>query len=583
MNLEKIISYKHTIAGCIGLLTFVFVGALYTQWWFSGDNFQDLYHSAKEISKSYFPDGNPNKYTYTDTNSRVVPRFTFFNVLYRPFFVDLNVVKLMLFNDNAYAWLLFNALCHALNTVLLYYLLLFFLGIFFAMLGALFFAFHPQIGWVFDGISTDQYYVNVLFFLCILFLMKRYLDYGSKTSLFASWFLFGCSIFTRETGLVLLFIIPISMYVYLIDVQKKHISIRDFARRYYHSFVGFFVVVLTYISFRAYHFPCTLHGIDNGSVVAFGSILKDIPYRLYEFLIFLQDFFWISWLPYGHSFLRIIITGFLLISVGWLWLKSQHKISLLWLPITTVLLLWHCIVVPYSARYVYEITPCIILFFAGLFASNKKMFSCFARRIGGGIGVGYVILLMIICYTNMRYREKMLNTLGCAVKEFVARDDIHGRALCMLTYPSDGFRTCITPALRFFTNHLDRPILCDYSTRLLQYNHTVVSGDYWLHYGSYVDKNYYTVSRQKNCVRFTSQDLSQTYFNVNNHDGLLGQVSLGHITIHKQENASVADFTLTIDKRWMDLDPLFFVWDYKHGRFCLLEDGKSFPETTQCR
>src|SRR3990172_6253318 len=194
------------------LIVLVCLGLPYTHWWFNGgDDFHGVYVGFKTKTLKelfyFFIDGNvcgkyigPSNFVHTQTAATPT---SFFGAYYRPLYLIFATIQYWLFGTNGYAYLLCNVFVHAINTVLLFHLFSFLTTIFPAFLGALLFAFHPQIAYRFGATINLHYYINVMFMLLTIISFKRYLDTQKIVYQLTASILFALALFTRESSIVL--------------------------------------------------------------------------------------------------------------------------------------------------------------------------------------------------------------------------------------------------------------------------------------------------------------------------------------------------------------------------------------------
>jgi len=559
---------KNSIAALIIIIaSFSLLGLPYTKWWFNGDDFGGLHYAAVTKNISDVIEGNPNKHFFP-SNIDPKPQPTFFNVYFRPLLCATMIAQYKLLGVNGYAYFLFNVLFHTINALLLFYLLLYFVSTFPALLATFFFMFHPQIGLRFGHMANAQYYINVTLFFLIALLLKKYFDTNNKKMIILAYILFLLSIFMRETGIVIPALIPLGSYLYVSHNQKRSLShFFQFIKNYFYCFLPFVLITIFYMVLRAYFHPLTFNHLNDGSAMI-GDNLKNILGRSYEIITFMYDFYGLSWLPYGYKKIKLLLFGSLSLSLLFLFIRSSNKLLLLFFGLSIALLLWPSIAVHYSARYVYEVSPFIALLFAcslryAPFSQTKTW-----RKIGYTLSSLFICLLIFLCVENLSCREEKMATMKQGVMRLIAHQAINNRTLLMTSYPSDGFGNGIAQAIWYFSKQFDIPILTDFATRTIQVDTNVFHSDnVHLRCSPYHTKNYVSVTPVENGFRFTSTDPDKIHFFFEKNTT---NTSLGRKIIHKKCDDGVLDFTLIIDKKWLDQDPLFVSWDYEKQAFDLM-------------
>ena len=212
-------NYKLLLSIAIFLIVFCILGIPWTNWWFNGGddfnaifsiykikNWKDLFNAMLQGNTGYLT--NPTNFV----DQSCPP--SFISVYFRPLHVLFLTIEYWLFGTNAYLYLLTNVLFHAINTVLLFNIFLWFTSSMPALIASMLFAFHPQIAFRFGAVANIQYYINLTLILFAIMLFKKFLDTGKwRYNIFSALFL-TTALFIRETMLVLPAIILMSTYLY---------------------------------------------------------------------------------------------------------------------------------------------------------------------------------------------------------------------------------------------------------------------------------------------------------------------------------------------------------------------------------
>jgi hypothetical protein len=360
-------------------------------------------------------------------------------------------------------------------------------------------------------------------------------------------------------------IIPVSMYLYLYYQQKTYLPIKNFVMRYWGAILGFWAAGFFYMAARVYYCPLTIKqgSCALKSIDAYIALAKWRIYR--EGSWFLQDFFGLSWLSLRPTVL--LLFAFLLFGCLVLFLQSRRKLLLGWLIMAICMLLWPCFILQYGPLYFYETSPFAVVFFVCLFACRKKEWGSVAVWAGKIMGTLFILWLMIMCYTNMRCREHKMEIRKQALQEFVARPDIKGRPLWILTFPIDGLYPSIAHAIWYYSGTYDTRIMTDSSTWI--FNNWGFTTDSWLvRCCPYPDKNNYEITKHDTVIRITSLDPEKIRIS-HNYKSL--DIPLGRNTVLATHGDVITDLSIEIDQKWVELDPLFVVWDFEQQRFRLLE------------
>ena len=292
---------KIFIALIIGILVFCLIGIPFTNWWFNGcDDFGGVYIGF--VTKTwrdllyFFINGQinqaPGPSNIANYHDIVL---SFFGAYYRPFYLIFLAIQYWIFGLNAYAYFLCNVFFHAVNTALLFIIFSWIIELIPAIFVALLFAFHPQIGYRFGAIVNLHYYVSVTCLLGLLIMYKRYLDSGKTWMYWAACCLYTVSLFTRESSIVFPAILTLGTYLYL-NKATLFTAIKKTG--------VFWGITFLFLLLRLELFPVHL---TTAKSPVWATILHA---KLGEFMVFLYDAFWFSWLPWGHPLVR----GMLLIT-----------------------------------------------------------------------------------------------------------------------------------------------------------------------------------------------------------------------------------------------------------------------------
>jgi hypothetical protein len=557
--------YKTILIPCVLFLFIVFfLGLPFTHWWFNGDDFSGiaLGKNMQTIKSflSHFIEGNVNKYFYPSHHQCYTPYganspqpLHFFNVYYRPIHCAYLACAYWLFGLNAYAYYLVNVFLHAFNTTILFTILRWFSGYFAAIFCALLFALHPQIGFRFGAPVNFQYYLNVLLLLLSVITLKQYLEYRHYWwPLFLSILFFTIAIFARETAIVFPAILFIGLWLY----QKK-ISLLP---------LFYAVAAMGYLAVRLCLYPVRFT-LQKSFSFHFVSCLF---LRFNELLVFIYDTLSLSWLPYGHKWLRLIILMIIAIFFMVLFLRSKQKIVIGFLGISYLLMLWPSFLGAYSPRYFYEASPFLMIAFA-ILIKECIYFSQSIKRIFISACFGLMVFYSFCTYTNLRCREAKLFTMKRSFLALTRDQRITSgiRPLCFLAFPVDGFGTGIEQAAWLFLTSPQNAVYYDPSTILTQSDSNIIENARWyMRCAPYYTKNYFTITKTVNSIRLTSRNPQKISFFLQD-----GYLSLGTKTIYKtalvKGQSVITDFTLAFDQKYLNQKSLIITWDYEKQQFII--------------
>lgn len=542
----------------ISLLLFVFVFVLltipYTGWWFNGcDDFRGLYqgYCAKTWSDLFyfFCDGHigqgigPSNYLDAAPNAPT----GFFSTYYRPIYLVCLTLQYWVFGTNAYGYFLCNVFFHALNSTLLFLIFSSITTVLPALLGALFFAFHPQVAYRFGAIVNLHYYINVFLILLTLIFFKKYLDVKKTRFYLLACLTFTTALFTRESCIVLPAIIFLMTWAY----QQKPIT------HVLKTTLGFFVIAGAFLGLRMYLYPIAEHAGSHTTISNFLFAKKQ------ELLVCLYDCFGLSWLPWGHKIMRGTLLGTLLLLAAWLFIKNRQKIWILVLCISAFLMLWPGLVGCYSPRYMYEALPFIIGAFIFLFQGYQGSLTKY-KNIPLLLISGLIVFCILLTRQSFFLREQKMQTNAHAIQDLITNPLTKNRAICFLSYPMDGLGDQPSDIVRVMRDSISLPVFCDTATALVQEGANIVVPKKWYNAVSpYYIKNYVSITPVDGGFRYRSSDATKIHFLLPEQQ----TYSLGRKIInqyaHIGDRKVVTDFTLLIDSMVTDKEIVFATWDYE--------------------
>lgn len=324
------------------------LGLPYSNWGFYGDDFGNVLnfqiHGLQDLI-NFIKAGNVAHLFYP--SNFVVPPTHFFNVLYRPMVFLIFGLLSLIFGTNAQAYFLTIILIHAINSVCLFNIFYYFVDYWWALLGAMLFAFHPTLfGW-FGWIAALPYQIDIVVITIIFFLLKKFIETKSTRIIAVLGLIYFLALFVRETLIVLPALIATALMLVARPKQlnKKLIS----------TISVFAAGAIFYLLIRLYFFPfqkTLFHGefiprIWNGIFTKLFCYVYALP-GLY---VFFQNCF------YCKIAITIMFLGILI----FLFAYNTQKKFLLFLLFCTGALSW-CQVYNYSNRYLHVAIPFFILF-----------------------------------------------------------------------------------------------------------------------------------------------------------------------------------------------------------------------------
>lgn len=566
------------------LFVFCVMGLPFTNWWFNGDDFPGMaiaVHTKtwKELFY-WFVDGNIWRYAYPSHSPLYAPpggvpniEYSCFSFYYRPLYCVYLIIMQWMFGLWAYPFYLANVFFHALNTVLLFRIAAWFVRIIPAMLVALLFAFHPQIGFRFGSIVNLHYYIDLFLILSTLLLFKKYLDTRRPIFYALSCLLFLGALFTRETAIVLPVIIFFGAYLY----QNKNTGyslttfFQSFWENFWHAF-GYGMCAIFYLVLRLSRHPIGQTAPKNiGQTVL--TFFVNLYARFYEFVTCAYDLFALSWLPWGYPKLRAVVLGLCIITCLYAFIKNKYKLVVLFFAFCSLLMLWPAFVVNYSPRYFYEAYPFILMTLVTCFTGTrgqpgarpevskgrlkKIVLACFAL---------FVCFNIMLTYQNLRCREQKLliihNAIDDVIEQHITKNNPH--PIIFLSLPIDGFGTGLEQAVWLTYGQENFPIYYDPCMFLVQADSNLITNkNFYAACNDYFDQNYVTITPLPGGFRYQTSNQNKMFFYLDSK-----YLSLGEKIINQRDNAGrVVDFTIVIDEKYWADEPIFLRWDYETKRF----------------
>ncbi|MBU4269600.1 hypothetical protein KJ644_02335 [Candidatus Dependentiae bacterium] len=564
----------------ISILLFCFVvillGLPYKNWWFFGaDDFHALFEGYKlKTFKDLFYcflDGNIAKGAGPSNYIQPTGPSSFFTTFYRPLYLIYFGIQYWLFGSYAYPYFLLNIFFHAINAVILFNIFTYFIKIFPAILLSLFFAFHPQIAYRFGAIVNLHYYINLTLMLLSILLFKKYLDTKKiKYNIFAG-FLFLLSLFTRETSVVLPIIIFFGTYLYI--NKLKPINLKTFFSQFFINLkltLNYWLCVIFFLSLRLYLYPLDLKNLNTHNISIFAKFRNLFLEKIPEFKVFIYDLFGLSWLAWGKPILRGSIIIFLFLIIFTFFIKNYRKIYVLYFFLSGLLLLWPSLLGHYNPRYIYESYPFLFLSFIFLFKYNNINLKKFKKFI---FTFTFIFILFLIIFTVKSFskREAKYNIMRIATEKLIQNPKIQNRALCFFGYPTDMFGQQNADIFWILLNNPKLQIYFDPTTAITQSDSNLVQDAGWGNIiSNFYDKNYVTITQIKNGFNFKTNNPHKVNFDLNDCSYSLGKKIINKIEKINGINA-ITDFTLKIDKKYLDQKPLFIKWNYETKYFEILK------------
>lgn len=554
------------IAFFIIVIIIAVLGIPFTNWWLTGDDFGGIFIGFKSTSWKdifyFFYEGNAGQ-GLGNPGGYITDRGDFLRVYYRPLYCIYLTLQYWCFGTNGYGYFLCNVTAHAASASLLFYLISFYTSRWTALLATGLFALHPQIAYRFGSVVNFHYYVNVFLMISIALLLRNYINNNKQRQLYLSLMLFAISLCTRETTLVLPGIISLLL---LVDAYNKKTAIPWQGIFLITSLFGF--IAVGYISLRFWLYPLT-NITANG--IFLPQILKGsfVATKTQEFLVFLYDLLFLSWLPWGNKLLKITTLFPLLSLLSYTFYQCHQKLLTITLFTCGILMIWPGLISFYSPRYIYESMPFFVAGYAALFSSSALRWPIkIALKILVSI---FISSLSIFAFFSFQAREKKLYTMHTAVTNLVHNLNKTGRPLCFLTTPSDGFAGGYNPHIFWILfNNRDHKIYFDSALSLTQLDSNIVKTEKWFNaIAPYYNQNYVVVTPIEKGFCLESIDPKKIIFEntMNNRTPSIGTLTV----LQKNSRGLATAIELRINNELWAQKPFFINWNYTTKQFDIID------------
>lgn len=526
-----------------GLILFTLIitllGIPFTKWGFKTDDFSNLYHTSqiKSINGIFklFNDKSIESFCYP--SGVTPPKSSFLSGLYRPISFIYYLPQYYFFGTHAYGYYLTTIIFHALNSVLLFLLFLFFVPYSLALCGALLFAFHPSLHNWLGWISAQTYQTELFALLLLVIALKKYLDTRRLRFYLIALFLYALNLWLKEATFMLpLWLIP-NLYIYLKTTQagnhtyhiKKSILVT----------LGFLCISISYFVSRALVFGFEPTGNTGNLTFDFTvySFITRQKARIFDFISYVSDMFGLCWLPgNNHVFKGTIILGFTTMLV-YLFIKNKNKNFILLLYVSTLLFSWPALLMHYQPRYIYLALPFFIL--AISICLPKKRFTI------------AMLSILITCnglflIRQLKAREQALNIVTTSFTTLINEQPITGKPLYFFGLPHHWFAMCVAQAIWFLSSKDNYPVY---------HNGSVVEVAGFHNYleKPILDQDYLTIMPTDSGFLLTSKDTSKLWFTTN------------------RSGRKLDTLEISMQQELLDQDPTFITWDYKHAKFIVID------------
>ena len=165
-----------------------------------------------------------------------------------------------------------------------------------------------------------------------------------------------------------------------------------------------------------------------------------------------------------------------------------------------------------------------------------------------------------------------MHVISKATYKLINNKKLYGRALCFLAHPTDGYADQNAAIFWVLFDNPNLPVYFDAATGITQTEGPVVTSVYWYNaISKHYTKNFITITRVLGGFRFTSTNLSKVHFGQLDDKGY----SLGEKIVYQKESIKgekvVTDFTLLLNSKYLETNPVFLRWDYVNKKFIIID------------
>ncbi|MFH1254475.1 MAG: hypothetical protein V1646_03525 [bacterium] len=581
-NSRKIISLF-----ILGVVFLVFV-LMNPQWYFDGEDYVQLFRCYKVKSIKDFLDffihGSLDTY-----RSLIHPfeiwRQTFFSVYYRPLCLVLSFFEYSLFGLNAYMHFMFLIFFHSLNTSILCYFIIPFMGNFFAILFSLFYAFHPS--FCFIGKWDCQQHIFTTFFaiLAAIFLIKKIRNVHSKTVLpLASYLFFFLSLCVRETFIVFPLMAILIMNLYERSQYYKFQRIVSQLK----IVTGFGLTILAYFFMRQISYPIVFSGVGltNCSYLVPRNLfsINTIHVLYLYFLSCFHPLYSVRYIVDKHHFLwlyRFIKIFTLSIPIILFFTSTQKKLILI-LAACTAVLFWPILICGYGGqndRTFYEASIPFILTFVALFKFTYLKKYNFAKYCGAFLLIS-MIAYNLFFFSQQRHRAlKHFQSTFYPIVELKKSvgNTLQDTPLFIFNLPFVMYHWMSLPQALELYGISKVAIDCYCDSRIRIYSSSASMKDNLLISAGENSFRFITIDKEKLWFSYEKPFCNIVFDDQHNYDDF--PYGRHNVYIYNEDNSIIVpfqsnkiyDISLVFkDKKYFHHDAKFLTWDYDENKFIIL-------------
>ncbi len=564
----------------IFLAIFLILGLPFKNWGFLHDDWGVIYHAKTTGNKisTLFTEGSMT--AVQQPNNYIIPEQSFFAVLYRPFVYLFLHIQMVLVGVNAYALMLITIFFHALNAVLLFFILLGFISFWESLFATLLFAFHLSM-WDWMGwIAGQNQVVNLTLVLVITMLLKKYFATNSplisfetpyrllRTNaglyLISATLLYAFSLFYREEALIMPFWLMLSIPFMVRDASllttngnnkpfPARLKERSISKDMSVTISSFLIATAGYFFVRSYNFPLKSTGAGIKGHLSITSFLYSLKNRFFDVVTLLTDIANLAWLPGGNRLLKGSLLALFLSFILWLFYKNKKKLIILYCITSMFMWMWPAVWRYYSSRFLYMGLPFLVVALVLLVTQYRYKSPKAKNRwvnVAGIFCIALTITNTMLLFTHFKYREKQLHTTANAFKDLIQNPALIGKKVCFIGLPYDTFVSSVAQAMWLNGIPADTPIYYDNTTFL---------------WGSNIQPADISIESTKDGFHLTSHNPDHAWFLITN-----SCLPMGTKSIEKEKMGKILELNYQIDKKYLTSEHVWITWDYEKQCFIVI-------------
>ncbi|MFH1831817.1 MAG: hypothetical protein ABH827_03350 [bacterium] len=476
---------------------------------------------------------------------------------YRPITLVFFGIQYTLFGAWPYGYVLIMIFFHALNAALLFNLFLFFISYFWAIWGALFFAYHISLwGWM-SWIAAQPYTTSLNFLILATILFFYSLKKNKIAYLLLSCSLYAIAVFLFEFTIVFPLFITSCFLIY--DFLRKPLQLPTYLGKSFFSFFKktIFLWSVTIFFLIARFMACIKNNNQTSLTVStsINNLIFSLKTRTADLISFLVDICNISFIPSGNQILKGSLVLLVLSLLLFLFYKNKQKKIIIFFFVSTILFLWPAILKHYTLRYFYFSLPLYIFMILLLFKNTDYAHHIKLKKIT-------TLIALVILGGNIFFVSSRLKTRGLFLKdkadvisELLAHKNINSGPLCFIGIPRSTFSTALAQQLWMCGLNESQPIYFDLSL----FARTQATNE----------KNHLKIEQIENGFKLKSLDPQKLWWD--SWGG--GEMPMGNKTVHKTDKNTghIYEISIVLDKKHLNKKLIFITWDYVKNKFMILD------------